>query len=339
MNYRTKAIDDLTYLSNADLPFVPGEHHGNIVIGKEFTNTNRKERIPLSNLFKWQTTPNPQRKEKKQETFRHPMVGNADLFDAEEDMIAFLGHATFFIRLNGINFITDPVLGTLPLMKRYSGLPFEKAAIRNIDHMLLSHGHMDHFDNASIKLLAKNNPKASLLGPLQVGKLVKPLGNIEFQEAAWFQQFLSDDVEITYLPAQHWHRRGLNDYNTVLWGSFWLRSNGVNIYFAGDSGYNNHYQHIRAVMGPADICIMPVGAYSPTFMMQHAHMSPQEAVKAFHDLEGKVLIPMHYGTFDLADEPIGEPYRILSKMATDGQINGKLILPAIGEALWIKSMC
>ena len=107
------------------------------------------------------------------------------------------------------------------------------------------------------------------------------------------------------------------------------------IYFAGDSGYDTHFQKIRKLVGDVDICIMPVGAYKPPFMMKEAHMHPAEAVQAFHDLEGKIFIPMHYGTYDLSDEPLGEPLRILHNLEKSGQINGNLKILAIGETYYL----
>ena len=335
MKYHIIDKDGISYISNPDLSFVKDGQLGNIAIGKQFTNRRSgiRDSQPFSSMLKWQTTRNPQKQEKRNEKFRHQLFSTEGLFERKDNFIAFLGHATFLIQVNGVKFITDPVFTALPFLKRYSPFPIEPKDIHGIDHVLLSHGHMDHLDTYSIKQLLKTHPKLSFMGPLKLSELVNG-NNATVQEAAWYQQFrVNKDIEITYLPAQHWHRRSLFDYNTMLWGSFWIRANGTNIYFAGDSGYNNHYKEIREVMGPADICIMPVGAYKPSYMMQKAHMSPEEAVQAFHDLEGKVFIPMHYGTFDLADEPIGEPYRLLSTLAATGGIHGKLVLAGVGEAV------
>ena len=124
--------------------------------------------------------------------------------------------------------------------------------------------------------------------------------------------------------------------NQVLWGSFMLRAKNKQIYFAGDSAYKDHFVEIKELFGEPDFCILPVGAYKPAFMMEQSHLDPREAVQAFHDLGGKLLIPMHFGTFDLSDEPAGEPVRILQAMAAAGKIYGQLHLPAIGERRCIK---
>jgi L-ascorbate metabolism protein UlaG (beta-lactamase superfamily) len=172
---------------------------------------------------------------------------------------------------------------------------------------------------------------------LEISSLLdKQHANVKYQEAGWYQLFhLSEDVEVIFLPAKHWNRRGLTDYNITLWGSFLLRWNDKKIYFAGDSAYDIHFQEIRELLGDMDICIMPVGAYKPPFMMKEAHMNPAEAIQAFHDLGGKVFIPMHYGTYDLSDEPLGEPLSILENMEKSGKIDGKLKAMTIGEIYYL----
>ncbi|MDD3468327.1 MAG: MBL fold metallo-hydrolase, partial [Campylobacterales bacterium] len=111
--------------------------------------------------------------------------------------------------------------------------------------------------------------------------------------------------------------------------------NGVQIYFCGDSGYNTHFKQIRDEYGDMDICIMPVGAYKPEFVMKHSHMNPTESMQAFRDLGGKVFVPMHYGTFILSDEPPSEGIGIARDAAVDGTLGGKLAELDIGEIMKI----
>lgn len=132
------------------------------------------------------------------------------------------------------------------------------------------------------------------------------------------------------MPASHWHRRGLLDMNKVLWGSFVIKTSTQTIYFAGDTGFAPHFEKIEELLGPMDVCIMPIGAYKPSFLMQKSHMNPHEAVKAYNQLRGGLFVPMHYGTFDLSDEPPSEPVRLLEQIAASGMLQG-LRVPAIGE--------
>jgi L-ascorbate metabolism protein UlaG (beta-lactamase superfamily) len=171
--------------------------------------------------------------------------------------------------------------------------------------------------------------------PLQMSSLLKAaVPGLVVQEAGWYQQFTIAEetgVEIIYLPAAHWHQRGLNDMNKVLWGSFLLRTPHWQLYFAGDTAYKDHFKEINQLFGAPDICFIPIGAYKPAFMMDKSHLNPAEAVQAFNELGGKTFIPMHFGTFDLSDEPAGEPLRLLEQFAAAGQFQGTLRAPAIGE--------
>jgi L-ascorbate metabolism protein UlaG (beta-lactamase superfamily) len=99
----------------------------------------------------------------------------------------------------------------------------------------------------------------------------------------------------------------------MLWGAFMIETNNQKLFYSGDTAYGSHFTEIKDVLGPPDICFLPIGAYKPTFLMKQSHMDPYEAIQAFKDLNGKKFIPMHYGTFDLANEPLGEPIRILRK--------------------------
>jgi L-ascorbate metabolism protein UlaG (beta-lactamase superfamily) len=255
------------------------------------------------------------------------------------DKIVWLGHATFLIRIQGQNLLFDPVFGNLPLIPRKAPLPCEASDLTNIQYLLISHGHRDHLDKPSVQQVLVNNPSIKVLAPLQMQDLIYSFGEIRhYQEAGWYQQYtITDGLEILFLPAKHWHRRGLNDFNEILWGSFLIRTPQHTLYFGGDSAYGEHFTHIRQTVGPVDVCILPAGAYKPPFMMQGSHMNPTEAIDAFHDLQGKLLIPMHYGTFDLSDEPMGEPYRILQQAEQQRKINGQLKLAMVGEEILLDS--
>jgi L-ascorbate metabolism protein UlaG (beta-lactamase superfamily) len=290
----------------------------------------------MMNVWKWKLRTNPQKAEKLKDQYVPQVLPNPDLFTAREDGIFWLGHATFVIRLQGKAFLIDPVLFDLPLMKRRTPLPCPLESFTGIDYLLLSHGHRDHLDQKSLELIFRQNPGIRAFGPLAMKKLLHQMvPGLPFQEAGWYQQFHLDAgaPELFYLPAAHWHRRGLLDMNKVLWGSFMFRFGGRQIYFAGDSAYQEHFKEIRELMGAPEISILPVGAYKPDFMMRESHVNPQEAVQAYRDLGSQTFIPMHYGTFDLSDEPAGEPVRLLEQMAAAAQIPGQLVIPAIGKNL------
>lgn len=305
------------YLNNPSLNTIKPDYPGNKVINNQFTNHPWPDTdASFKGVFRWYFSKNPQAKEKKIESYKLELIKDASFFDAKEDKIVWLGHSSFFIRINGVNILTDPVYTDLPFLKRKVGIPFSFDQIRNIDIILLSHAHRDHFDHKSLEAVIKKCPEAILLAPLKSSPLIRKIHkNAVIQEAGWYQTFnIITSSEITYLPALHWHRRGMNDFNEVLWGSFMIRSNHKTIYFAGDTAYGSRFTEIKKTCGSPDIALLPIGAYKPSWLMKKSHTSPEEAAQAFKDLEARKIIPMHYGTYDLANEPLGEPIKILKEI-------------------------
>ena len=329
---------NIGYLKNEQLPVIKPNYKGNQLIGNQFVNVGGLYNPDFSNVIRWKMSRNPQQQEKKADSYVPAVHTGNDFISSSEDMIVWLGHSTFFIRINGVTFITDPVFYDLPFIKRRVGLPCPPEELQHLDFLLLSHAHRDHLDEKSIRTIYKINPQLKAMIPLQAGRLLQNVAQeIQVQEAGWYQQFnlVPAGVEVYFLPASHWHRRGLLDMNKVLWGSFLIRTPELSIYFAGDTSAGSHFEEIEELFGPLDICIMPVGAYKPNFLMQKSHLNPNEAVKAFNQLHGGTFIPMHYGTFDLSDEPPGEPVRLLEQIAAAGILQD-LRVPAIGEPVLLK---
>ncbi|MFD2245834.1 MBL fold metallo-hydrolase [Pontibacter ruber] len=330
----------IRHIRNERLHTIKQGYRGNKVIGGVFANGDELYLPEFSKVIKWRLSKNPQREEKKKDQYVPAVVENCDFLNSSEDMLVWLGHATFLIRLNGVTFLTDPIYYDLPMIKRRVGLPCPPEQIQNIDFLLLSHAHFDHLDKKSIRTTFSHNPQVKALAPLEAGKLLRDIEpHLPYQEAGWFQKYdlTPAGVEVYFMPASHWHRRGAFDMNKVLWGSFVLKTDNMLLYFAGDTGFNGHFEEIQEIFGPMDVCIMPVGAYKPSFMMQQSHLNPHEAVKAYNLLRGGTFIPMHYGTFDLSDEPPGEPVRVLEQLAAGGLLQG-LRLPAIGEPVLFKDL-
>ncbi|GGG24982.1 membrane protein [Pontibacter amylolyticus] len=332
--------ETVRHLKNDKLPVVKPDFRGNKTINGQFLNGDELFTPKMSKVLRWKTTRNPQREEKKADTFVPPVVYGTDFITSNEDMVVWLGHATFLIRVNGLTMITDPVFYDLPMIKRRIGLPCAPEQLAGIDLVLLSHGHRDHLDERSIKTLYRQNPDMKALAPLHAGDLLRSAEpHLPYQEAGWYQKFdlTPEGIEIYFLPASHWHRRGMFDMNKVLWGSFLIKTPTMQLYFAGDTGYNGHFEEIEELFGPMDVCLMPVGAYRPSFLMQKSHLNPHEAVRAYNVLRGGTFIPMHYGTFDLSDEPAGEPVRLLEQIAASGMMQG-LRIPAIGEPVLLREL-
>lgn len=317
---------------NPALKFIRGDVKGNLLIGKQYVNGHQQDKLPFERLMRWMSSPNPQRREKKDDRFRPAVLHNPGFAQTNHAKLVWLGHSSFYLQLENTRILTDPVFSDLtPFLKRRHGLPCPPDKLVNIDYILLSHGHRDHLDLPSLKLLARQNPDAEVLCPLGFEKLLRPLGFRAIQEAAWWQQYETKNIAVNFLPAKHWNRRLITDYNTSLWGSFSISKADQHIYFAGDTGYGPHFREIADHFTHFDVCLMPVGAYKPRYVMEWAHISPEEAVQAFHELGGKTFIPMHYGTFDLSDEPASEPKRLLEAMKSSDILRGELALLKVGE--------
>ncbi|GGG36624.1 MBL fold metallo-hydrolase [Hymenobacter glacieicola] len=326
------------FVSNPQLPIIRKGYPGNKMIGAEYCNGEELYEPNFGTVIRWQLSENPQKEEKKADTWVPDVVDCTAFLKSQEDGLVWLGHASFLLRVAGKTLLFDPVLFSSLGLRHRHPLPCRPEDLTGLDYLLLSHGHRDHLDEKSIKQLARQNPQLRAFGPLGMGRLVRGMArSLPVQEAGWWQQFdLGPEApfELFYLPASHWHRRGLFDMNRVLWGSFLLRlPDGRTIYFMGDTSLAGHFEEIEKQFGPLDIVLLPIGAYKPPYMMQMSHVNPHEAAKAANLLRAGHVVPMHYGTFDLSDEPASEPIRELQMVAHGQMLRGELHVPAVGEVL------
>lgn len=295
---------------NPDLPFIKDDWQGNRLNEKQqYINLDGPSERSVSELFKWQMEANPLKPLKKKQQPNVEVIINPTLTSNREDGIVWLGHASFLFTLSGKHFITDPVLYNVGPVKRLTPLPCDVADLKHIDYILLSHNHRDHCDQKSMQQLCTLNPSAIILTGLNIAPLLRSwkISN-PIVEAGWYQRYqLETDVAVTFLPAKHWNRRGLNDMNNMLWGSFMLEGNQRKIYFGADSGLGIHFSEIAQLFPNIDVTLLGIGAYKPEWFMHTAHTSPADALVAFEQLQAKQLIPMHHATFDLGDEPIFYP--------------------------------
>jgi L-ascorbate metabolism protein UlaG (beta-lactamase superfamily) len=290
---------------------------GNPIEHNRYTNLDGDSYRPFSDVLKWQTSTKPLKEFKRNQVSNVDVHTDGNFLSDASNGFTWLGHCSFYFTLNGLNIITDPVLNKVSnVMPRYTPLPVAPEALNKIDIILLSHNHRDHLDKRSLKLLCTLNPKAVIYTGLQTGKLLRrwKIQN-QIVEAGWWQAYpIIKDLQITYLPAKHWCRRALTDTNDMLWGSFMFTINSMHIYFGADSGYGQHFAEIGEHFNNIQLAFLGIGAYIPEWFMSTSHTSPQDAVQAAKDLNCKAFAPMHYGTFDLADEPIFWPKQELKKI-------------------------
>lgn len=304
-----------------------------------FVNIHEPFESSFRDLLRWRLSENPYEDEKENDHRRLAVRKNNEIFDRSKDKIVWLGHASFLITIDGKNILTDPVFVPNRFLERFSELPFDLDSIRDIDYVLLSHNHRDHVDKSTLQFLHEKMPEMQILTGLNMRRLLQRwLDEPEIQEAGWYQQYnLNESFQIVFVPARHWTRRGLADENKRLWGGFYISFNRTNIYFMGDSGYTAHFKEMREILGDAHYALMGVGAYKPEWFMYQTHISPKDAIKAFHELGGRYFIPMHYGTFDLSDEPLLNPLDVLKQEDPPGLTplmpGEKLFLEAVHQAL------
>jgi L-ascorbate metabolism protein UlaG (beta-lactamase superfamily) len=302
---------------NPSLPFIKQGWTGNQLNYKnQFINLDGASERSFAQLFKWQTETNPLKHLKKKQSAAIEVVSNPSLTKNTDDGFTWLGHATFLLTLAGKHFITDPVLYNVGPVKRFTSLPCGVADLKHLDFILLSHNHRDHADKKSMQQLCAINPNAIILTGLEIGVLLRSwkIAN-PIVEAGWYQTYnLEAELQVTYLPAKHWNRRGLTDMNEMLWGSFMLRTKTQTIYFGADSGLGIHFEEIAQLYPNIDYAMLGIGAYKPEWFMHTAHTSPADVLIAIEQLQAKKLVPMHHGTFDLSDEPIFYPKQELMQL-------------------------
>ena len=300
---------------------------------KRYTNLDEDDRLgTFKDVLKWQRS-----RPKKVIDFAVPQHANKELSflqtNRSQQTITWIGHSTFFIQKEGLNILTDPVWANrMGFSKRLTAPGLSLEELPDIDVVLISHGHYDHLH---INTLKRIKGKPLFIIPEGLGYLFKRNKLTNYLELRWYEQQKIGTLQIHFVPAKHWTRRMLWDTNTSHWGGFVLQTaNDENsIYFAGDSGYFRGFKEIgdRFTIHTA---LMPIGAYEPEWFMYPSHVTPEEAIQAFHDVGAKFFIPMHYGAFMLADDTPKEALDRLDdawdKMATN---TAELKLLALGETL------
>ena len=231
----------------------------------------------------------------------------------DDDYIAWIGHATYLIKLGDTTIITDPVFSKNagPLIfgpKRYVEPALKLNEIPKTNLFLLTHNHYDHQDMSTIRRYPYKNSKVVV--PLKLGKYFTKYRFKDVTELDWYDEIkVNDDIKVTLLPAVHWSKRSLTDINKTLWGNFLIEYKDKKIFFACDTGYGNIYKELGEKYGPIDLTMINIGAYNfkPIFDKSIYHTNPEEALNVAQDLKSKKVLGTHWGTFVLSLEPIMEP--------------------------------
>ena len=236
--------------------------------------------------------------------------------------VTFIGHASFLLRLPGLVVLTDPVFSDRcspvswagPRRAHPPGIALD--ALPPVDLVVVSHNHYDHMDIPSLRQIAARGTRHAITSLGNAARL-RDAGFTVVDELDWWQTAPAGPLRVTATPARHFSRRGLSDANATLWCGFDLQGPDGHLLFAGDSGAGPHWRDIHDRLGPPDLALLPIGAYEPRWLMAPVHMNPAEAAQAHVDLGSRQSVGMHFGTFQLTDEPIGAPVRALAETGVE----------------------
>jgi N-acyl-phosphatidylethanolamine-hydrolysing phospholipase D len=254
---------------------------------------------------------------------------NAGAGAAMVPAVTWIGHASTLIQAGGSNILTDPIFSerASPVSfagpKRHVAPGLTLAELPHIDAVVISHNHYDHLDKASVKALAAQAGGPPLfIVPLGVKAWLAGVGIDNAVELDWWQSARVGAVEIVFTPAQHWSGRSLGDRMETLWGGYAIFAPDFQVYFAGDTAYSRDFADIHAHFAARhgagrgfDLALLPIGAYEPRWFMSAQHVDPAEAVRIHGDLGAERSIGIHWGTFQLTDEPLDEPPQALGRAA------------------------
>ncbi|HEY4184805.1 MAG TPA: MBL fold metallo-hydrolase [Polyangia bacterium] len=226
--------------------------------------------------------------------------------------LTWVGHATFVLRLGGKLIATDPVWSKrMAVIERRCPVGVALEALPPLDVITVSHNHYDHLDAPTIARIGEG---PLYVTPLGNGRWLHQAGAKNVVELDWWQSHELDGVEITLVPARHWSMRMPWNRNDALWGGFVYRARDGVAYHSGDTALFDGFTEIARRLGPIDWAMLPIGAYEPRWFMEPQHMNPEDAGEAFVRLGARKLCAMHWGTFKLTDEPMGEPPRRIREL-------------------------
>lgn len=260
---------------------------------------------------------------------------------SDSTRLTWIGHASFLLQLAGRNLLIDPVFSERIgwVYPRHGAPGLTPEQLPDIHAILITHSHFDHMDRASIEALPRSATVACgrRLGPWFVkrgfARVIEldwwesvRLGNVErnsFRSSSAFSvnsarellatpnernEFRSTTpVTITFVPARHWSKRTPFDTNRTLWGGFVVSAGGASIYHAGDTAWFDGFAEIGRRFPYLDAALLPIGGYTPAWFMDRNHINPEQAGQAFLACGARSLVPGHWGTFQMTDEPLREP--------------------------------
>ena len=247
--------------------------------------------------------------------------------------VTCMGHASVLLEIDGLRLLTDPVWSeraspsSLTGPRRFFQPPIALDELPSIDAVVISHDHYDHLDMATVKTLGARG--TLFLVPLGVGAHLQKwrIPEAQVRELDWGEHVLLDGVTFTTAPARHFSGRALTNGNSTLWSSWVITGPRHRVFFCGDSGYFGGFRDIGRDHGPFDLALISAGAYSSSWPM--IHMTPEDVVQTNVDVRGQLLLPIHWGTFNLAFHDWNEP--AARAFAAAGERGVRIVIPRPGQ--------
>jgi L-ascorbate metabolism protein UlaG (beta-lactamase superfamily) len=277
--------------------------------------------------------------------------------------LTWIGHASFLLQVAGANVLFDPVFSERIgwFYQRHVAPGLSPERLPPIDVLLVSHSHYDHLDASSLRAAPQSATVVTGrgMGPLfckhQFARIIEldwwdtvdiernSFRSLDGPSAPGYErnEFRSTnaadvgDLQVTFVPARHWSRRSLFDADRTLWGGFVVQAGDVSIYFAGDTAWFDGFAEIGRRFPGLDAALLPIGGYEPAWFMSRNHLNPEQAGEAFLQTGARTLVPMHWGTFQMTDEPLREPIERLHHWWQSAAIPEEraLAAPAVGETI------
>jgi len=287
----------------------------------------------VADILRWQTRRVPARKRRPQGEIPKVENDGASLAEvAERPELTWIGHCSFALHEGETKVLFDPHFGRRALVPpRWTEPGIPVGSVPDDAIAVLSHNHYDHLDRWTLGALPKS---MRWLVPLGLGSYVRSFGFDEVRELDWWDEVELDGWRFTFFPNQHWSRRLSQPENTTLWGGWLVDTGTARTFFCGDSAWFEGFAELGRRLSPIDVAMLPIGAYEPRWFMRVAHMDPEEALAATRVLGARRMIPMHWGTFDLADDAVDEPPRALERLLAkpgNGDLARRVVTMAVGE--------